>query len=282
MFWALLLSLAIFPPDAPAPARLPAPNPVRAQLIAAYLDNQPSYDSQAEQSLLELANRARKRAGLPPFQSDDGLARAAREHATAMAMRQELSHQFPGEASLPQRLAENCKLYLVEAAENVASAGSPDVAHDSLMRSPAHRENLLHPSYNTIGIGVVRRGDTLYVAQDFGHSLPAYSAQKAEDVLAGSVSRARADAHLSPLRREDGSAAQGDACVMSARDSVQAATPASARYLLRYTTTQPEVLPPTASQAISDTNLKSFAAGSCFARSKTYPNGIYWIVLRMN
>ena len=44
------------------------------------------------------------------------------------------------------------------------------------MLSPPHRANLLNPSYNVIGLGVVRNGDRLYIVQDFGHALPNYSA----------------------------------------------------------------------------------------------------------
>ena len=283
MFW-LPISLALVLSASGTSVNLHAPEPVNTRLLAAYWGDQPSYDPQAERDLLDLANRARDRAGLPPFQMDEGLTQAAREHATAMALRQQLSHQFSGEPALSQRLAANCKLYLVEAAENVASAESADRAHDALMHSPPHRENLLHPSYNAIGIGIVRRGDDLYVVEDFGHSLPAYSAEKAEDIIADSVARKRDQAHLPLLQRDGGAAAQKDACAMGAADSIKPGPESShsARAILRYTSTQPEILPPGADEAIANSGLRTLSVGSCFVRTKTYPNGIYWIVLLFN
>ena len=92
-----------------------------------------------------------------------------RAHATEMAAQQQLSHQFPGEPSLLTRLTKNSNLHLDAAAENVAYASTVDQAHDVLMHSPPHRENLLNPGYNVGGFSVVRSGSVLYVTEDFGH-----------------------------------------------------------------------------------------------------------------
>ena len=75
-------------------------------------DLQPSttYDAEAEQRLLDLANQARARAGAPPLHLDAGLTAAARTHADVMARREQLSHQFEGEPSLPGRLAASSAL----------------------------------------------------------------------------------------------------------------------------------------------------------------------------
>ena len=58
-------------------------------------------------------------------------------------------------------------------------AGNPDQAHQALMASPPHRENLLSPNFNVAGFGVFRSGHMIYVAQDFASSLPSYSVQQA-------------------------------------------------------------------------------------------------------
>ena len=280
MFWALI-SLAVILNDNPAPAKMPSPRTVSAPMMVALWEEPAAYDSRAEKDLLELVNRTRVRAGLNPFRWDDGLSRAAREHASEMAKRRQLSHQFSGEPTLGQRLAADSSLFLIEAAENVASAENVDRAHDGLMHSPPHRENLLHPSYNTIGIGIVHRGDTLYVVQDFGNSMPKYSAKKAEDILADAVAQKRTESQLSPLSKENGAEAQKEACAMSAADSLKVAPPRASfgRYVLRYTSSQPDVLPPAAVKPIQDSSVQNFSVGSCFASSKTYPNGIYWMVL---
>ncbi len=282
MFWAFIPAVALILNNRPAPARIPAPQPVSAPVMVAFWEESAAYDSRAEKDLLELVNRTRVRAGLRPFRLDEGLSRAARGHASEMAKRRQLSHQFPGESALGQRIAAECDLFLVEAAENVASGESVDRAHDELMQSPPHRENLLRPSYNTIGIGIVRRGDRLYVVQDFGNSMPKYSAERAADLAADSVARKRADAHLPPLAKDDGAESQREACAMSAADSLKVDLPGASpsRYILRYTSPQPDALPSDALKLIQDGSVKAFSVGSCFAASKTYPNGMYWMVLR--
>jgi uncharacterized protein YkwD len=241
------------------------------------LDGSP-YDVEAEAQLFKLANQARAQAGLAALQMDEGLTRAARTHAVEMAERQQLSHQFIGEPSLAQRLAANCMLHLDQAAENVAYAGSAGQAHESLMHSPPHRENLLNPAYNMAGFGVVRAGFSLYVAQDFGHSLPNYSPRQAGGLVSGSIARLRRSDNLPPLVWKDSDAAQDAACSMARADSLK---PAAVRgsYILRYTTEQPEMLPAQAARAIEDRAVRTFSVGTCYGRTNSYPNGVYWVTL---
>ena len=103
-----------------------------------------TYDPAAERKLLDLANQARIQAGLTPLRTDEGLTEAAREHAAAIAERQQLSHQLPGERPLAQRLTASTNLHLERGGENVATAATVDQIYASLMRSAPHRENLLN------------------------------------------------------------------------------------------------------------------------------------------
>jgi uncharacterized protein YkwD len=260
------------------------PKPVPAQLLNTASAQQPSpndsspYDVEAERELFDLTNQARAQAGMSPLQLDDGLIQAARAHAAEMAGQQQLSHQFAGEPSLAQRLAANSALHLDRAGENVAYAGSADQAQQSLMHSPPHRENLLNPGYNVAGFGVVRVGSTLYVAQDFGHSLPAYSPRQAGGVVSGTIARMRRDANLPQLQWMDSDAAQTAACSMARADSLKTAAPRGS-YILRYTTAQPEALPAAAARAIEDRAVHTFSVGTCYARTNSYPNGVYWVTL---
>jgi uncharacterized protein YkwD len=182
---SLMVSLAIFLAMGVVTPGVPALHAAQQAAIAK-TDSQPSpsYDHEAERRLLALANRERAKAGLPPLQKDEGLTQAAREHGAAMAAQKKLSHQLSGEPNLVHRLAANTKTRLDQAGENVAFAGSVDQAQNSLMHSPPHRANLLNANYNVAGFSVVRSGSLLYVTQDFGHSLPSRSEEKAE-VLVG-------------------------------------------------------------------------------------------------
>ncbi len=280
MPWALIASLAIVLSNGAVPVKIPLPP---ANTPAAIKPQSLSpYDPEAERQLLVMTNQARAQAGLPPLQMDEGLTQAARTHAAALAAQQQLSHQLPGEPSLAQRLAASSSLHLDRGGENVVFAPSVDQAQQGLMRSPPHRENLLNAAYNVAGFGVVRRGYTLYVAQDYGHGQPTYSAQTSEDIVATSVSRTRGAAKLSLLRRLDGGAAQAAACSMARENSLN--TPlshemAQSHYLLRYTSDQPQTLPSSAGRAVGDREVHAFAVGSCYARTASYPNGVYWIAL---
>jgi len=266
-----------------APATDPK-SPSAKVLNVASAQQQPSpndalpYDAEAERELFDLANQARAQAGIAPLQMDDGLTQAARAHAAAMAAQQQLSHQFAGEPALAQRLAANCNLHLDQAGENVAYAGRVEQAQQSLMHSPPHRENLLNPGYNVAGFGVVRAGFSLYVAQDFGHSLPAYSPRQAGGLVSGSIARTRREANLPQLQWMDSDAAQTAACSMARADSLKTVA-SRGSYVLRYTTAQPEVLPDAAAKAIEDRAVHTFSVGTCYARTTSYPNGVYWVTL---
>jgi uncharacterized protein YkwD len=242
----------------------------------------PSFDAEAERQLLEMANRARAQAGAPPLHIDQGLTLAARAHADVMAQQQQLSHQFDGEPSLPHRLASSSALHLDRAGENVAMDLTAGQAHDHLMLSPPHRENLLDPAYDVAGIGVIRSGERLYVVQDFGHSLPAYTSDQTENSIVEAVSRTRRAAHLPVLAHQSDFTLHDAVCSMAREDRLGTRAMhdlAQRYYVISYTNMHPEVLPETANRLIGDRHLRNVAVGTCYARTSTYPTGVYWVGL---
>jgi uncharacterized protein YkwD len=134
------------------------------------------YDLSAERQLLHLANQARAEAGVAPLQSEEGLTRAARKHSALMASANQLSHDLPGEPSLPERLAAASTLRLSAEGENVGFAASAAEVHQGFMHSPHHRENLLNPDYDLAGFAVVHSGNRVYVTEDFVQSQPKHPA----------------------------------------------------------------------------------------------------------
>jgi len=274
---ALVLGAGFLPEQAKIkPAK--APN----RSVASDYQPSPSYDEQAEQQLFDLANHARAQVGAPPLQFDEGLTLAARAHAAEMAQAQELSHQFNGEPSLPHRLAVASSLHLDHAGENVAFDFNAGQAHQHLMLSPPHRENLLDPGYNVAGFGVIRSGDRLYVVEDFGNSVPGFSAEQTESAIAEAVGRARRAAHLPGLTLQSDGGLRAAVCSMAQEDrlSTRAMHELAQRYsVLSYTNLHPEVLPASATRLIEDHNLRNVAVGTCFARTRTYPSGVYWVGL---
>ncbi len=244
-----------------------------------------NYDFDAERILLDLANQARARAGAPSLALDAGLCQAARAHAEAMLAARQLSHQFVGEPSLPQRLASATRTQLDQEGENVALDFDAEDGHKHLMLSAPHRANLLNASYNVIGLGVVRSGDRLYIVQDFGHALPNYSTAEVKERIAAAVSQARRQTNQPDLARRDLSTADDAACSMVRADKLGTFPVhqlAQHSTVLTYTSLHPESLPANAGRALSSHNLHSFSVGACYGRTETYPTGVYWVVLSLD
>jgi len=128
-----------------------------------------TYASSSERQLTYAANRERKSRGLPTLKWDEALASAARRHATEMANQGTISHQFPGEASLPAR-ATKAGARFTFLAENVAQAPSAAAVHDLWMHSPPHRANLLDRDMNSVGVGVIARHGELFAVEDFSRA----------------------------------------------------------------------------------------------------------------
>jgi uncharacterized protein YkwD len=242
------------------------------------------YELQAQDELLQLANSARRAAGAPSLMLDPGLSRAARVHAQAMVDAHQLSHRFNGEALLPVRLASATDLQLDEEGENVAVDYDAQHGHQALMNSPPHRANLLNAAFNAVGLAVVQSGDRIYIVQDFGRAVPSYSANDWKARVATVVNQTRRQSRESDLQRHNLSAADDAACSMAQADRLGTAPvhELARRYtVLSYTSLHPEALPDGAAQAIAERNLRDFSVGACYARTNTYPTGMYWIVLTL-
>jgi uncharacterized protein YkwD len=243
-----------------------------------------NYDPESEQVLLDLANQARAQAGAPRLTLDAGMCEAARAHAEKMFSARQLSHEFDGEPSLPQRLAAATRTQLDQEGENVALDFNAEKGHQHLMLSPPHRANLLNPAYNVVGLGVLRSGDRLYIVQDFGHALPNYSAVEVKNKIAAAVAQARHDAKQLDLARRDLPTADAAACSMAQADKLGTSPihDLAQRYtVLTYTSLHPETLPENAGHVLGSRNLRSFSVGACYARTETYPTGVYWVVLTL-
>jgi hypothetical protein len=143
----------------------------------------------AEQYLLSAANQERAARGLPLLHRDSQLARAAAQHAQAMAAHASISHQFPGEPELSSRgAAMGVAFSLIS--ENVAEAPSAVQIHDMWMHSPEHRANLLDPQVDVVGIRVIEREGELYAVEDFAKLVPSNSLQQQESAISALIAQA--------------------------------------------------------------------------------------------
>jgi len=122
--------------------------------------------SGSEHELFEAANRERHRHGLSALKWDDSLAAAARKHAAEMLKHNSVSHQFPGEPSLPTR-AHQAGVGFTWISENVDQGQGAEIIHDRLMKSRLHRSNVLDGDMDRLGVGVARGHGQLFIVEDF-------------------------------------------------------------------------------------------------------------------
>ncbi|HWF03606.1 MAG TPA: CAP domain-containing protein [Candidatus Angelobacter sp.] len=117
---------------------------------------QPAW-SEAEKQIFTQLNQARLENNLPALEWNDQAAKAARLHTQALLENGKLSHQFPAEPSVPERIGVTGVRFTFSA-ENVARTEYLEDVHPALMNSPGHRANILNPKYNAVGIGVGGEG----------------------------------------------------------------------------------------------------------------------------
>ncbi len=156
--------------------------PARAQASPAA---QPE-PTQAQTGILTLTNRDRTAQGLQPLRWSPSLAAAAQAHAEAMAHARALSHQLPGEPNVAERTAK-AGAHFQSVAENIAYGPSPAVIEHEWMHSAPHRRNILDPGMNSIGVGLVSSGGTLWAVEDFADAMPAMNSSAVEAEVDGEL-----------------------------------------------------------------------------------------------
>jgi uncharacterized protein YkwD len=135
-------------------------------ILCSVSDSAEQKTSDAERQLLKSINQERKAHGLPSLKLDDALANAARQHAQRMAEQGTVSHQLPGEPTLPSR-ARSAGAHFTWLAENVDEGPNPTAIHQSFMKSPQHRANILDSDMDSAGIGVAERNGQMFAVEDF-------------------------------------------------------------------------------------------------------------------
>jgi uncharacterized protein YkwD len=250
-------------------------------VLASAQRNGGNYDDQGEQQLVQLLNQERSRAGLPSLHVDDRLRQAARDHSRLMADRHQLSHLLSGEDRLPNRLAAT-GIRFNNDAENVAYDNSIEGAHAGLMHSPPHRANILGPKYNAVGIGVVRRGDVLWVTEDFAHQLEEHTAAEAESMIVAEFKRLRVKHGMPPVQTVSVPQLRDIACRMARQGTLDSKAPLDlprVRADISFNSSDLAQLPSSAAQVASDPTIKSFGVAACFGASDKYPAGTFWVAM---
>lgn len=159
-----------------------------AWCVPAFAQSGQNIPTSAEE-LMALANRERAHEGLPLLKWDTALADAALKHTRRMSSEGgAIQHDYPGELELSGRAGlSGAHFDLIE--ENIAVGPTPPEIHDAWMHSKAHRENMLNPQVNRIGIAVLANRGVLYATADYSHGVEAFSGAQVEERVAGLIAR---------------------------------------------------------------------------------------------
>ncbi|WP_347834169.1 CAP-associated domain-containing protein [Gracilibacillus sp. JCM 18860] len=113
-----------------------------------------------ELQLFDLTNAARVHHGLPVLAWNEEVRQTARDHSTDMADHNYFSHTNLAGLSPFDRMKEDHIRFQI-AGENLASGQPSSIfAHEGLMNSEGHRENILNNKFETLGIGVAFNQDS--------------------------------------------------------------------------------------------------------------------------
>ena len=133
--------------------------------------------------IVALANQARAAQGAGTLAWDPALGEAARRHCLRMAAEGPIAHRYGGELDLTARAAQaGAHFSLIE--ENVAVGPSAAEIHDGWMHSPGHRDNLLNPQVDRVGVAVVAVQGSLYAVADYAQAVPVFSTGGVEAAVA--------------------------------------------------------------------------------------------------
>lgn len=131
-------------------------------------DNQCWNYKTSEKSFAKKNNAARVDAGLGKLSLDPELSRVATKHTKEMVSAADSSF---GADDLFHSTSEQLKRRITGdwtlIGENVGVGGSVSSLHGAFLDSPLHRANMMNASFKHVGVGVIKKGDTMFVTVIF-------------------------------------------------------------------------------------------------------------------
>ena len=123
-----------------------------------------AFSSTSEQQLFQLTNQARAAAGRKALHWDASLATFARARAKDMIVRNYFAHQIPPDGHTVFDVMSNAGYCFNLAGENIGWNNYPEDQATSeiqtmFMNSPDHRQNILGPAWDVVGIGAYQGPD---------------------------------------------------------------------------------------------------------------------------
>ena len=240
------------------------------------------FDSEAEAEILEALNHSRAQAGAPELKLDERLREAARRHTALLVEHNAMSHQFSDEPPLNDRLRA-AGSFFTAAAENIGLNSQLEDVNSMFLRSPGHRTNMLNPSYNAAGIGVIHRGRDYWVTEDFAELTPSLSAQQAEDQAAATFEAKWKRNHAVMAQRVAIETLRSFACQMAKSGGSLPKTTITyqgkpVREVAAFSTADPSSLAHQIDSVVENPHIRAYAIGACTPeQSGSY--GQFWIAM---
>jgi uncharacterized protein YkwD len=130
-----------------------------------------SYGSSAEE-ILNLTNLYRQNLGLNPLNTNPRLTQAALNKAQSILKEQYFSHTSPSGKKFSEWINEVSYKYFYVGENLAIDFSNPQNAFDAWLKSPKHKENIVRPEFQEIGIaylhGKFNGRETAVVVQLFG------------------------------------------------------------------------------------------------------------------
>lgn len=115
-------------------------------------------DTKSEKEMLNLINHERVSRGGTALTFDEASTHVAEQYAKEMFLNGFFSHESQIDSSTPAKRLDRNNIPYIIMGENLAYAPTLEIAHNGLMNSKGHRENILSPEFNKVGIGVIDGG----------------------------------------------------------------------------------------------------------------------------
>ena len=213
--------------------------------------------AKAEQ-LFAMANETRAHEGRGRLAWDPALAEAAMKHCMRMAAEGPISHRYGGEPDLTARAGEaGAHFSLIE--ENIAVGSYPSSIHQGWLKSPGHRDNLLNPEIDHVGVAVVAAQGVIFAVADYSRAVPVLSPTQVESTV-GALLRAKGVS----VRRDTTDARA--ACLLDHGLPALAGT-ATPQFIMRWQDADLSHLPRSLEEHMASGRYHQAEVGSCPARN---------------
>jgi len=250
-----------------------------------WADDTPAGDQ--NEVLLSMLNDVRVKAGLAPLETNSRISDAAAMHLAEFLEKGEIVDQFEGEPPLLERL-RMAQVPSGAAGEIMLRAKALDQVPEFLKNAET-QGILLNPSYSLVGFAQAQQGQELFIVVNLARPLQTLSPDEVEDLLADSLQQARSHAGLTRFKIAPMRQLRSTACEMAKKDSLKTApvnpyfgyvgAPSQDVRNFTFTTVDAGALPQNIRIAGGDPKIDTDSLGVCFATSKTYPEGVYWVIL---